>query len=327
MAELYLRNKTIASLFELLGENENDITYSVGWTLSRSPAFLAAFLRETAGFRGKVGGVVVRLQEYRKRKGITDIELEVAGRLHVIIEAKRGWNLPKSSQLRKYASRFRQSRASVKRFVVLSECSQEHTEHNLDYSEIRRIPVKPFPWSEVAALADDAKSNGTHAEKHVLHELRVYLERIMTMQNLESNMVYVVAIRSGTNRGWKISAIDIVEKRRRYFHPAGISGWPKEPPNYIGFRYGGKLRSIHHVEGYEVVTDLHKVCPEIPSGLWVPMFAYRLGHAIRPLKEVKTGRIFRAGRVWCMLDTLLTSKTISEARDLTKKRLGKVRSG
>jgi hypothetical protein len=133
-------------------------------------------------------------------------------------------------------------------------------------------------------------------------------------------MVFVVAIRSGTNPDWKISSIDIVEKRRRYFHPAGTGGWPKEPPNYIGFRYRGKLQSIHHIEGYNVVTDLHKVCHEIPSGVWDPMFVYRLGPAIRPPKEVKTGRIFRNGRVWCMLDTLFTCKTISEARDLSQRR-------
>jgi hypothetical protein len=148
----------------------------------------------------------------------------------------------------------------------------------------------------------------------------------MTMQNPKSNMVFVVAIRSGTNPGWRISSIDIVEKLRRYFHPAGTGGWPKEPPNYIGFRYKGRLQSIHHIEGYEIVTDLHKVSPKIPTGLWDPMFVYRLGPAIRPQEEVKTGRIFRAGRVRCMLDSLLTCKTISAARDLTQRRLAKLES-
>jgi hypothetical protein len=49
---------------------------------------------------------------------------------------------------------------------------------------------------------------------------------------------------------------------------------------------------------------------------------YRLGPAITPGKTVKTGKIFRNGRVWAMLDTLLTCDTISDARDLTQARLG-----
>lgn len=321
MSRLFLHNREIETLFQLLGEKENNITYSVGWALSRSPAFLSAFLGEVAGLWRKVDDVVVRLQEFRKGKGVTDIELELPGQFRIIVEAKRGWNLPRSKQLKKYASRFEERRAPVKRFVILSECSKEFTKDHLDYSEIRRVPVKPLSFRGVDALASKAEAKGSHAEKRLLHELRTYLGRIMTMQNLESNMVYVVAIRSGAPRGWRIPSIDIVEERHRYFHPAGINGWPKEPPNYIGFRYGGRLQSIHYIESYEVVTDLHKVCREIPSGEWVPMFVYRLGPPIHPPRAVKTGKIYRANRVWCMLDALLTCKTISAARNLTQKRL------
>lgn len=43
-------------------------------------------------------------------------------------------------------------------------------------------------------------------------------------------------------------------------------------------------------------------------------FVYKLGSAIVSLKEVKYGKIYLNGRVWPMLDTLITSDTISEAR-------------
>jgi hypothetical protein len=39
--------------------------------------------------------------------------------------------------------------------------------------------------------------------------------------------------------------------------------------------------------------------------------------SIIPSKAVKTGNIFRNGRVWAMFDILLTADTISEARDKT----------
>lgn len=102
----------------------------------------------------------------------------------------------------------------------------------------------------------------------------------------------------------------------------GGGGWPKEPPNYIAFRYYGKLQSIHHIESYIVTKDLNVNIPEMPSKTEsCAFFVYDLGPAIFPSKEVKTGTIYPNGRVWCHLDTLLTCDTISEARDLTKKRM------
>lgn len=50
-------------------------------------------------------------------------------------------------------------------------------------------------------------------------------------------------------------------------------------------------------------------------------FIYKLGPAIIPSKVVKTGNIYPSGRVWAMLDTLLTADTISEAMDISKERM------
>jgi hypothetical protein len=97
-------------------------------------------------------------------------------------------------------------------------------------------------------------------------------------------------------------------------------GWPKDPPNYIAFRYDSKLQSIHRIDDYEVVTNMHKQITEIPNEEWEPHFLYKLGPAFRPANEVKTGKIYPNGRVWCMLDTLFTCDTISKARDISQKR-------
>ena len=59
--------------------------------------------------------------------------------------------------------------------------------------------------------------------------------------------------------------IEIVEQKKKYFHPFGINGWPKEPPNYIAFRYNGKLQSIHHIESYTVTKSLHSAIIEMPD--------------------------------------------------------------
>jgi hypothetical protein len=102
----------------------------------------------------------------------------------------------------------------------------------------------------------------------------------------------------------------------------GTNGWPADPPNYIAFRYAAELKSIHHIEGHQVIADLHDVFPEIPKGaLTEPHYLYQLGNPFRPAHRVPTGKnINRGARRWCMLDTLFTSESISEAERISKQR-------
>lgn len=322
MAELYLHNNRVYSVFQLLGEHENDISYSVAWALANCPSFLNEFLQKVIGSTVDVSDVVIRLQQYESDGGITDIEIELPGRFYVIIEAKRGWNLPSRAQLEKYAERrsLSESKAPSRVLVVLTECSREYAEMHLEAPNIPGVPVVPLSWKDTATIARNAHPRGSHAEKRVLNELTTYLGGLMTMQKIDSNWVYVVSLARGTPQSWRISWIDIVNTRHYYFHPAGVRGWPKEPPNYIAFRYSGKLQSIHHIDGYEVVTNIYERIPEIPDEEWEPHFVYALGPAFSPGKEIRTGNIYRNGRVWCMLDTLFTYETISDARDLSEKR-------
>lgn len=125
----------------------------------------------------------------------------------------------------------------------------------------------------------------------------------------------------GHYKDCELSWIEIVNKYNKYFCPVGGNGWPKEPPNYIAFRYDGRLQAIHHIDHYTVTRNLHEQFPEMPDEELVENhFVYSLGPAITPSKTVKTGNIYRSGRVWAMLDTLLTCDSISEARDLSYSR-------
>jgi hypothetical protein len=321
MADLYLHGQRVESIFQLLGEKENDISYSVAWVLARSSAFLREFLRATLDLEPDTEQINVSIQHHEAEGGITDIEI-VGSQLHVIIEAKCGWALPNKSQLERYANRrsFIRSNAPLKRLMVLSECTKEYAQVHLETCAINGIPVQSISWKNMADAGRKAQSKGTNAEKRLIEELITYFGGVMTLQKKDSNWVYVVSLSSSTREGWRISWIDIVKNHRRYFHQVGGNGWPKEPPNYIAFRYYGKLQSIHHIEGYEIVTNLHSRIPEIPSKERREHFLYRLGPAFAPDHEVRTGKIYPNGRVWCMLDTLFTAKTISEARDISQKR-------
>lgn len=321
MAEISLRGQQIESVFELLGNKENDITYSIGWALANSRSFLKAFIEKALPQPSHVGEATVHLQEFVRGSGITDIEIR--GRdYHIIIEAKRGWSLPGSDQMNLYAKRLKVDNDQQDLIVCMSECSRGYASLHLP-KNIHGVPIQYFSWKEISLLSE-AVEDASHSEKRLLEQLRIYLRRIVNMQNQTLNMVYVVSLGSGTPAGCSISWIDIVEKKRRYFHPDD-KGWPSSPPNYLGFRYYGKLQRIHHVESWKIVDDLHSDIKEIGAGLWkYRHYLYTLGPEIIPGKDVRTGRVYRNGRVWAMLDLLLTCDTVSDARDQTSKRLAEV---
>jgi hypothetical protein len=316
-AELFLHGRQVGSVFELLGTGENDITYSLGWALSQSPMLRRALLRRVFPKEPDLAIDRVALQERRPDSGITDIEM-TGPHAHVIVEAKRGWQVPARRQLALYAPRLRAGKRPHRALVAMSECAADFAALHLE-TRIDGVPVVHIAWRDLAAMA--RFKQGTHAERRLSTDLRTYLQRIVKMQNQESNLVYVVSLGSDRPAWSRLTWIEIVEKRNRYFHPIGTDGWPKEPPNYIGFRYRGQLRRIQHIEGWKVITDLHAEMPDLGNpGRWEPHFLYSLGPPILPTKPIKNGGIYPNGRVWAMLDLLLTSDTVADARDITKRR-------
>ena len=324
MALLKLHGREIDNFFELMGTKENDITLSLSWVLSRCPAFLHRVIKSICHVKKiDCDNVEISCQEFEKNKGFTDIEIKDDDNFHIIIEAKRGWNLPGVEQLNKYSKRksFVQSNIKNKFIVSLSESSQEYAAKRIPEETKNGTPVVHCSYREIYQYALEAKAESNNAQKRMIDDFCQYMKGWMSMQNIDSNWVYVVSLSWNCPGGCDVSFVDIVKKYRKYFHPLGESGWPKEPPNYIAFRYNGKLQSIHHIEKYTVTTNLHeevKAMPDYEEDC--DFFVYRLGPAIIPPKEVKTGNIYRNGRVWAMLDTLLTCDTISEARDLSYQR-------
>ena len=319
--DLYLHGREIDSPFQLLGDRENDITFSIGWVLKKSPKLLDNFLYQIYGKNIETNNVNLKLQEHgEKDKGYTDLEIET-NNTYTIIEAKKGWILPTLDQLERYVERFSGTKKS--KLVVLTECSVTYGKQNLP-TNINGIPIMPYSWKKLWNLTKRVIKNSRGYEKELNIDLSMYLGGLMKMQNYDSNLVYVVSISDKTEENWDISWIDVVEKKKKYFHPIAPT-WPKEPPNYLAFRYYGELQSIHHVDSYIVTDDLSEDIPEIQKKKKdFPYYVYRLGPGFKPSHTVKTGKnIVRARRVSVMLDTLFISKTISEAEQITKKRMEK----
>ncbi len=323
MIDLHIYGKKTSSIFEVLGTKENDISYAIALGFSKVPQFLKLFL-EHIGIKTAIQFEIIKikLQEYERGKGFTDFEIEQEGEFIIIIEAKKGWNYPGQQQLDKYSSKpsFVNFKAKTKKIIVFTESQADFTKAHFHIQKSNSTEVSVVSYRQLWDLAKQSKAKSNNYEKRFVRELICYFEKLMTMKNVYSNLVYVVAISTKQVKEWKISWIDIV-KRKKYFHPVGVNGWPSEPPNYIAFRYHGKLQAIHHIDSYEVFSNPNMCFKEIPDRDWGYHFLYTLSDPIIPTKNIKTGKIYGNGRVWAMLDLLLTSDTISDARDKTKERV------
>ena len=327
MTNLMLHNQKIETVFDLLGQKENDMTYALGWVLAQSPQFLAQ-LGKALGF-GFSERASIRLQRYQSPQGYTDVEIDDPGQCHIIIEAKRGFTLPSEEQLSKYAASLvdNPNRPKMCLLVVLAESDRQDIWLDQHVPKaVNGIAVRSMSWHKLRRLAEGAAELGTHAEKRLLRQFVQYLTTAATMQNQYSNLVYVVSLsRDGFGCG-DISFIDVVERHRKYFHPIGGTGggWPSEPPNYLAFRYGGELKSIHHVETHDVIDNYAPHFTDNATPLDYPHYLYSLGPAIRPASRVPTNGNGRAsypsGRRWIFIDLLLTAGSVAEADYLTKQR-------
>ena len=140
MAKLFIHSKEVNSIFDLLGEKENDITFSLGWCLKNIKPLLVRIIKEVTAKDTDLEGIDIMLQQYGKDKGYTDIEL-LSDDIFCIIEAKKGWNLPTEEQLRRYANRFKKYPDIQHKLIVLSECKKNYAKEILSRYHIK-IPRK-----------------------------------------------------------------------------------------------------------------------------------------------------------------------------------------
>jgi hypothetical protein len=144
------------------------------------------------------------------------------------------------------------------------------------------------------------------------------------MRNVnKSNSVYVIAL-NHDEQPWAGKGVkwwQYVTKNRLYFQPSK-KVWSKEPPNYLGFRWDGKLQSIHHIESCETVDTLGGHIPLRYRENWMEKEhrLWWLGPPIKPQHVVKTTGL-RDRRVLAALDLLLTCHDVTKAREKTQKRL------
>ncbi len=315
------------TIFQLFGTDENAITKSLSWAFMKCPEFTKEFVKNVFGNIKMADDYVVFYQRFSNENGITDIEITDNKNYHIIIEAKKGWNLPPKNQLEKYSLKkdFRSPNTRYKKIVSLSECGTEYAENYYEKlfpdKKVNDIDIIHMSWKSVFQFAKAARNISGNAGKNLLDEICSYLEGVISMQNYLSNKVYCVSLnREKVCDNCSLTWMDIVKKYEKYTCPQG-QGWPVEPPNYIAFRYDGKLQSVHHIESYVITNNIHNQIDEYPDvDLKYPHFVLSLDKGFYPTKIIKSGKNMRATRVWAMYDLLITCDTIGEAVEKTKLR-------
>jgi hypothetical protein len=152
MTDLFIYDNKVENIFQLLGEKENDISYSVGYAFANCHHFLHNFLKHlniTTAFEAEK--IKIKLQTHEKEKGFTDFEIIQEGEFHLTVEAKRGWIFPNNQQLKKYASRkcFKDSTAKNKRIIIFNESTAAFTQAHFAMTAISSHPVKVVSWQTV----------------------------------------------------------------------------------------------------------------------------------------------------------------------------------
>lgn len=108
---LIINKKEVASIFRLIGNNENALTFALGYTFSQNTAFLIEFLKhkqiipkiQGKNYLNEFSELKVSLQKYNDDKsGIKDIVVESKD-LRLVIEAKTDSSFPSEKQIMKYA--------------------------------------------------------------------------------------------------------------------------------------------------------------------------------------------------------------------------------
>jgi hypothetical protein len=91
MSTLKAYGDDVLSIFQLIGDKENDITKSRAWVLNKCPVFMKKVVYEIFCVDVDSDCVDILYKNYDAETGINDIEMTDRQNFHIIIEAKQGW--------------------------------------------------------------------------------------------------------------------------------------------------------------------------------------------------------------------------------------------
>lgn len=319
VASLTRYGTEVISAFSLLGQDENDLTAALGFTMARCKALADTVLGRVWPAHSDDAAADFAL-EVRAEVGRTDLEVRLpASSTLVIFEAKRDWLLPTTEQLAQYVSRIHRYGSGV--LVSLSQASNALAATQLP-AAIDGVPIIHLPWRDILSDIAATRPLCRGRERIWLEELHTYLTEVIRMRTVADSMVYSVVLNDERPGGDGTPTFrEFVTEEHCYFHPYGTGGWPTEPPNFMAFRWGGAVQRIHRIMQADVVPTIRDRFPYLPrsDASDRPHAVYELGPRIPPFDPIPNGAgIYPSSRLWVLLDQLQTAPTLQAARAGTR---------
>ncbi len=322
---LLANNRTIDTPFGLLGTNENALTFALGYTFQQCPRLLQWFLKQIGlpgVHRSALANAEIALQRHRKgesEEGITDIEIRLPGRFHVIVEAKVGLSVPTIEQCQKYVPRLRQTNEPEQKIVALVQSwdtSFEKKYASCDPDLKQRLCC--FQWTEFVSKCVRLITGGkiSDVSLQAVRWFYNFLDQEYRMKAFTTE-VWVVPASDKPNLGNGLSYLGIHREHRIYF-----DGRQRTiRPLYIGFRAKGMLESLHRVLRIEhetpVSTYVHGLSTEWMNN---PLTIWHLDEPFLLAAPLPTGANMATRRTHCDLDLLFRCKTEREVELAMKER-------
>jgi len=313
--ELTRAGASINSELDLLGTSEIEITSAFALALRRSGSLRQGFLGIVDC--GRVDVVSLELEVHHEGAR-TDLEIDLGSEV-LILEAKKGWRVPEIEQLRKYAALAMPGR--TKKVITISDASEEWAEKILPPS-IGDVAVQHVSWRTILNVVGAAVNDEDRSTRELLRKFDRYVRKVAEMRNATDMWAYCVSL--SDKKFGDITFMDYVTGEGVYFHPHSDwqKGWPTNWPNFLAFRWKGHTRQVNRVLSVSVVDDLRESWPTIPEDVGARSHVlYKLGPAI-PMRPLPNGGAYASGRVWVLLDQLLTATNLLEAVERSKELAG-----
>ena len=328
MSELVAFRREVRTPFGLLGTKENSLTFALGFMLKLSPELLQQVLIKIGVKwirKSSFKDLTIKLQDNHE-EGITDIELIIPNKLHVIIEAKIGHDIPSQQQCEKYLPRLV---APKKKLVILQNVQFQHkiTQYINNNAQFDGILTGLY-WADI--LENAIKLLSFHKVDQIEgYWLRNFINYIKEEYQLEAYTCEVWIVPTSKNELWPggLSFYDThtipnssTGKRIYYRGDNDKANWR---PLYMAFRSRGfdeVYRVIDIQYDRNPILDVPEFInmqdpwPNEPHTIWY------LGEPIKLPHKIETGGVVGSAHVTCDFDLLLTCKNLAEIRQKMKAR-------
>lgn len=320
--------RIVETPFGLLGTDENALTFALGYTMQQCPRLLQMFIRDIGlrGFRlNSLLKAEIRLQKHRK-EGITDIEIRLPSRVHLIIEAKVGLNIPTLGKCKEYIEALKSSKEKERKLVILLEADAIPT---LDLYRRQDKDCKEFllafQWIKLLEMRNNLLNEfpENRNEGKWIRAFFDFLEKEFEMKSYTTEVWIVPAsMKPLWEGGWSFYDTHI---KGKILYRTRKDRYSNQKPLYIALRTAGKVRTIQRVLKVEhEVTPIDKL-PQLGNikDSW-PSERCTIWHLSDPTplpQPIPTGDpLMRARHVFCDMDILLSSSSVRDVEQCMKQR-------